>query len=103
MADTWANIGRGASLLFGRMTSHISIVFEQKTIVFQNIGRPLSPHLPPKCLPLPLSIKYDIEITFLLLVDIVITFLPFLVLTKAKNLPVVEIRVFDICAKMIQF
>ena len=39
VADTWPNIG-GQAYCFGRMTSHISIVLEQKTIVFQNIGGP---------------------------------------------------------------
>ena len=35
--DTWPNIG-GHAYCFYRMTSHISIVLEQKTIVFQDIG-----------------------------------------------------------------
>ena len=45
VADTWANVG-GQAYCFDRMTSYISIVLEQKTIVFQNIGR-LSPPQPP--------------------------------------------------------
>ena len=37
VADTWANIRRQA-YFFGRLRSDISIVLEQKTIAFQNIG-----------------------------------------------------------------
>ena len=46
VADSLANIG-GKAYCFGRMTLHISIVLEQKTIVFQNIGGHRPPHLPP--------------------------------------------------------
>ena len=39
VADIWPNIwGGGQAYCFGRMTSDISIVLEQKTIVFKNIG-----------------------------------------------------------------
>ena len=38
VTDIWLNIEGGANLFFGRMASHISIVLEQKTFVFQNIG-----------------------------------------------------------------
>ena len=48
VADTWPNIGGGGqAYCFGRMTSHISIVLEQKNIVFQNIGGAIAPLAPP--------------------------------------------------------
>ena len=43
---TWPKLG-GQAYCFGRMTSHISIVLEQKTIVFQNIGGHCPPSPPP--------------------------------------------------------
>ena len=39
VAETWPNIrGRGQAYCVVRMISHISIVLEQKAIVFHNIG-----------------------------------------------------------------
>ena len=48
VADTWPNIAGMTSHItqaycFRRMTSHISIALEKKTIVFQNIGTPSPP------------------------------------------------------------
>ena len=43
----------GQAYCFEKMTSHISVVLEQKTIVFQNIGG----HCPPPLAPLPSPLK----------------------------------------------
>ena len=55
----WRTLGQilgGQAYCFGRMTSHISIVLKQKTIVFQNIGGPSPPLVPPpKCPPLHIT------------------------------------------------
>ena len=55
VADTWPNIG-GHTYCFGEMTPHISVVLEQKTIVFENTGG-IAPSPPPKCPPLQPTTK----------------------------------------------
>ena len=61
----WRTLGQilgGQAYCFGRMTSHISIVLEQKNIVFQNIGRAIAPPLAPS----PPSVRHCLQGIFFL-------------------------------------